>query len=66
MYLKGHGVLQDNVLAHMWFNIGSANGIEIGGDNRDSLAKDMTQEAIAKAQAMARECMRSNYQHSGY
>ncbi len=66
MYDQGHGVLQDNILAHMWYNIGSANGNELGGDNRDFLAKGMTQEAIEKAQAMARECMSSNYQNCGY
>jgi TPR repeat protein len=26
MYQGGWGVLQDNVMAHMWYNIASANG----------------------------------------
>ena len=29
MYDNGQGVLQDNVLAHMWFNLGAANGNEM-------------------------------------
>jgi uncharacterized protein len=27
MYEYGQGVLQDNILSHMWYNIASANGI---------------------------------------
>ena len=66
MYEYGQGVLQDNVLAHMWYNIGSANGHELGGENRDKRANVMTAEQIAEAQALARECMASNYQNCGY
>ena len=65
MYSNGQGVLQDNVMAHMWYNIGAANGNELGGTNRDSISKGMTQQAIEKAQQMARECMSSNYQNCG-
>ena len=65
MYEKGQGVLQDNVMAHMWYNIGAANGNELGGTNRDSISKGMTQQAIEQAQQMARECMSSNYQNCG-
>ena len=65
-YRKGQGVPQDYAIAHMWYNIGSANGHELGGTNRDELAKTMTQAAIEKAQAMARECMSSNYQNCGW
>ena len=66
MYDKGKGVLQDNVIAHMWYNIGSAKGQEIGGTNRDKIAKEMTSADISKAQAMARECMSSNYKNCDY
>lgn len=66
MYENGQGVLQDNVLAHMWYNISSANGEEFGGENRDKRANVMTAEAIEKAQALARECMASDYQNCGY
>ena len=65
MYENGNGVLHDNVLAHMWYNIGSANGNELGSQNRDNLAKRMTPEQIVEAQAMARECMSSDYQNCG-
>ena len=66
IYKDGIGVLQDNVRAHMWYNIGAANGHEEGGTIRDKLAKKMTPAAIEEAQAMARECMSSNYKKCGY
>ena len=65
-YKYGVGVLQDNILAHMWFNIGGANGSELGSENRDLIAKEMTPQDISTAQAMARDCMSSNYQNCGY
>jgi TPR repeat protein len=72
-YQNGEGVLQDNVMAHMWFSIASANSRRFGGrfsafagTFRDSIAEGMTQQAIEQAQAMARECMSSNYQNCGY
>ena len=66
MYSIGDGRLQDYVMAHMWFNIASANGDEDGRKNRDAIAKNMTPEDISKATAMARECMASNYKKCGY
>ena len=66
MYENGQGVLQDNATAHMWYNIGAANGNKLGGTNRDRLAKQMTPADISKAQAMARECMNSGYTKCGY
>ena len=66
MYQDGEGVSEDIVLAHMWFNIASANGASIGAEWRDKVAKEMSQEAIEKAQAMARECVASDYKNCGY
>ena len=57
--------LQDNVLAHMWYNLSAANGSDLGGENRDIIAERMTSEAIEKAQAMARKCMDSDYHDCG-
>ena len=65
-YENGQGVLQDNAMAHMWYNIGSANGFEQSRTNRDRIAKIMTNADISKAQAMARECMSSNYKNCGH
>ena len=66
MYYNGQGVLADFVIAHMWFNIAGANGNEIGADNREIIAKEMTSEDISKAEAMARACYNSNYEKCGY
>jgi uncharacterized protein len=66
MYNVGEGLLQDNIMAHMWFNIASANGDEDGRKNRDAVAKNMTPEDISKATAMARECMNSDYKKCGH
>jgi uncharacterized protein len=62
MYADGHGVIQDNVTAHMWSNIGGANGNKPGVKNRDIIAKRMTPADISEAQRRARVCMKSNYQ----
>ena len=61
MYANGEGVLQDNVTAHMWFNIASANGAEDGRDNREKIERKMTPADISEAQKRARICMASNY-----
>ena len=66
MYDNGQGVPQDYLLAHMWSNISSANGSENGAENRNILAKNKTPQDISAAQAMARDCMSSNYQNCGY
>jgi len=65
MYSTGRGVLQDAVLAHMWYNIGGANGSAIGSENRGKIEQRMTREQIAEAQAFARRCMASDYQDCG-
>tara|TARA_R110000868_G_scaffold133262_1_gene344773 strand:- start:539 stop:1045 length:507 start_codon:yes stop_codon:yes gene_type:complete len=65
MYERGIGVLQDNVISHMWYNIGAANGSLMSADSRAEITKKMTPAAIEAAQAMARECMSSNYENCG-
>ena len=65
MYSLGKGVLQDDVLSHMWWNIAGANGSAYGLENRRKIEKRMTLEQIAEAQALARRCMASSYQDCG-
>ncbi|MGE4610856.1 MAG: tetratricopeptide repeat protein [Paracoccaceae bacterium] len=65
MYEKGLGV-QSNVLAHIWYNIASANGLKNAGERRDERAKNMTSAEVVEAQTMARECMNSGYTKCGY
>jgi TPR repeat protein len=65
MYAKGIGVIQSDVMAHMWYNIASANGLKNSAQARDEIATKMTREEIAKAQAMAQECISSGYKNCG-
>ena len=65
MYENGVGVLQDNVIAHMWYNLSAANGNDLGGKNRNEVAIKMTAEEIFTAKAMARKCMSSDYKDCG-
>jgi hypothetical protein len=53
----GQGVVQDSVLAHMWFNLGAISGkIEPAVKNRDDRVAKMTPAQIAEAQKLGREC----------
>ena len=61
MYQGGLGALQDDVYAHMWFNIAASNGHDNARSNRDLAAKRMTTEQLTEAQKLARECVRKNY-----
>ena len=61
MYFEGKGVLQEAVLAYMWFSIAATNGNTLATENIDFIAMVMTSEDIAKAQQMARECVEKNY-----
>ena len=65
MYKKGRGFPKNNIMAHMWYNLASVNGTEKAGEWRDELAAKMTAKELAKAQALARECMKSDYKDCG-
>ncbi len=55
LYANGYGVPQDFVQAHKWYNLAAANGAEVAGLRRDTLAKQMIPAQIAEAQQLARE-----------
>jgi TPR repeat protein len=61
MYANGNGVIQDNVYAHMWFNIAASNGDKNAVTNRDIMAKRMTSSQMAEAQKLARACVEKKY-----
>ena len=61
MYENGQGVPQDNVYAHMWWNIAASSGDKDAVKNRDIVAEKMTPSQIADAQKLARECVRKKY-----
>jgi TPR repeat protein len=62
MYAKGQGVVLDYTKAHMWSNLGAAQGNNIAIENRDIYANKMNAQQIAKAQKMAVDCQARNYQ----
>jgi len=61
MYYDGRGVILDDVYAHMWMNIAASSGNKSAVKGRDILAKQMTPSQLAKAQDLARECVRKKY-----
>ena len=61
MYDNGSGVLTDTKRAYMWYNLASYNGNELGGINKDKIAKEMAPADISKAQDMSSLCFESNY-----
>jgi TPR repeat protein len=61
MYAYGQGVIQDNVYAHMWWNIAASSGHKSAVENRDIVAKQMTPARIEDAQKLPRECVRKKY-----
>jgi TPR repeat protein len=60
MYSNGQGVIQDDVMAHMYFNIAAASGDKDAAKNRGIMAKKMTPSQLAEAQTLAREWMRNH------
>ena len=54
-YDFGSGVPQDYVMAHKWYNLTAAQGIEGASKIRDMIARLMTPAQIAEAQRLARE-----------
>ena len=66
MYSEGFGVPKDNILAFSWFQISGENGYKFAIKYRDAMAKDMTSEEVATAQAMAKECVNSGYKKCGW
>ena len=61
MYEWGKGVPQDNVYAHMWFNIAASTSNDAADRARDMVAEDMTPAQIAKAEKLASECIAKKY-----
>ncbi|HIO11960.1 MAG TPA: hypothetical protein EYN13_00185 [Methylococcales bacterium] len=58
IYQQGKGVLQDYVMAHMFFNIASIGGDKDAVEDRDIVTNLMTPSQLENAQDLAREWMR--------
>ncbi len=60
MYANGQGVIQDDVMAHMYWNVAAVSGDKAAAKNRGIIAKRMTPSQLEKAQDLAREWMRNH------
>ena len=65
LYADGLGVLQQFKLGHMWLNLASLNGSLDAVEARNNLQVLMPPEAIVEAQAMAVNCIKTNYAACG-
>jgi uncharacterized protein len=54
-YCIGHGVAQNNIAAHKWFNIAAIKGSDKAKSYRLELSQEMTAAEIAEAQRQARQ-----------
>ena len=61
LYENGRGVIQDNVRAHMWYNIAASSGNKNAAKTRDLVTIQMSPSQIEKAQDLARQCVMKNY-----
>ena len=64
-YYQGKGVLKDYVTAYAWWNIAVANNnappiVEMAATSKANIAKKMTPEQIAKAEALVQEMVKKN------
>ncbi len=62
---QSEDALKNYVLAHMWFNVASASGLEWAGHSRDQIEISMTREEIFRATNLARDCLASEYKNCG-
>ncbi len=60
-YANGRGVAQDHVEAHKWFNLAGVGGVKDAVENLSITEGKMTPAQIARAQAMAKKCLATNY-----
>jgi hypothetical protein len=54
LYFTGRGVLQDYVLAHMWWSLASSNGGKEDLDNRKQVEAKMSSQQIKQAQQLSK------------
>jgi len=55
LYANGEGVKQDLVLAYVWLNLAASQGLALALDNREILAKSMSEDMLVKVRKISRE-----------
>ena len=66
MYEAGNGVTKDNVLAYLWYSLGTINGSVTAKENKAKLKKGMTPTELTIAGEMAKICIVSKYKNCGF
>ena len=65
MYIYGKGVTKNLIIAYMWLSIAANDGNKKGRQYKYFVENKMTVEQIAKAEQLARECIKKNYKDCG-
>lgn len=60
LYSIGHGVDQDFVEAHKWFNLAVEKGLRRAEVDRHDVAMELDTQSIARAQRLARDWAKSH------
>ena len=55
MYSIGQGTKRDLVKAHIWYAIAADRAIDGAAENRDQVAKQMTEDQLKEARQEARD-----------
>ena len=55
LYAKGEGVMQDFIVAHMWFNIASSSGYKKAIEMRALFTKYLTSTQQSESEELAKE-----------
>lgn len=55
LYANGQGVNQDIILAYVWSNLAASQGIVEALQNREMIAKEMSQEMLRRVRKISRE-----------
>ena len=59
--IRGEGVIQDNLYAHIWWTISTSQGREDAVEWRDFSENGMASSQIIKVQDLVRGCVKTNY-----
>jgi TPR repeat protein len=62
-YAQGLGVPQNFIRAHMWANLAASTGDSVAFRTRDLMSEQLTNQQIAEAQKLARECQARNFKN---
>jgi TPR repeat protein len=58
MYKQGTGILQDDIMAYVWYHVAGANGHGLGGEKRDFIVKKLDKVSLVKARRLSRLCLK--------